>query len=83
MTLEEAKKILESYKPQCFAGGNPEIAQAIDTLLAAVQVTDEMVERAYTEWFRGHFGHTPAIHTPDSYRNNIKAALTTALGGDL
>ena len=84
MTLEEAKEIVAEYQkwrtsqpPYDGCGVLPphepmELTQAIDTLLAAVTVTDEMVERA-----------TVAMHAKgyDTGWFTVKAALTAALGG--
>jgi hypothetical protein len=109
MKLDKAIEIVTEYqkwrtsKPPYNGIGvtynvNPkELTQAIDTLIASVTITDEMVERTATAlYIRDNAPHIPKSkrndfilnHQPISvsihYRRKAKSALTAALhgGGD-
>jgi hypothetical protein len=90
MDRQEAIKILTEYKKweldcnHCKSDLHTaihyslnEVAEAIDTLIAPIPITDEMVERAINE----HLKHTSLIYPKDKF-GAMKAALTAALGGD-
>jgi hypothetical protein len=86
MNIQEAKTIITVY--QKWRVGQPpydspavpleythaQITEAMDVLLAAVTVTDEMVERAYAalDYYSGF--------SPQVTKQTLKAALTAALG---
>jgi hypothetical protein len=88
MKLEQAKTIVTEYQKWCrgdapyefafqgkFMHSESKLYEATDTLLAAVTVTDDMVERAgkalRDSWAKGE---------ELSYEQYAKAALTAALG---
>jgi len=88
MDRQEAIEILEEYQkwrkgevPNAKGGywlpSVEQVTQAIDTLIAPMTITDEMVERAINE----HLKHTSLIYPKDKF-GAMKAALTAALGGD-
>jgi hypothetical protein len=78
MELEEARKIVTEYQkwriseaPAAYSN----LTQAIDTLLAATTVTDDMVERAYEVIF--YYSGFSNVLT----KTTVKTALQAALGG--
>ena len=90
MDRQEAIKILEQYKKWELRRNDcnsdlqvaipyslDDVCKAIDTLIAFIQVTDEMVERGAKEFYDSH---NTFLYQHEC--NKAKAALIAALGGD-
>lgn len=79
MDRQEAIEIVNKHKGYWC---NTELRQAIDTLIASITVTDEMVKRATQGVYKIGLGDEFAYVDIRIARRHAKAALTAALGGD-